>query len=117
MLGKSVSDLQEGVSVNLVSNKIYGTVKYVTGYTGFDASHEELQSGNYLVLYSPYESGAVVQAKVVGGTVNDYVTLDSDGILISRITSSIDTILFKETKDGVTKEVAFDISNLVLETA
>ena len=43
VLGKATSDLQDNVVVG--ANSITGTLKYVTGYTGFSSKVEE-QSGN-----------------------------------------------------------------------
>lgn len=47
VLGKAVSDLQEDVVVG--EDTITGTLKYVTGYTGFSGD-PALQEGNYLAL-------------------------------------------------------------------
>ena len=46
--GKQVSELQTGVQVE--GTAITGTLNYVTGYTGFNSSQVEEQSGNYLAL-------------------------------------------------------------------
>lgn len=71
LLGKKASDLQEGVFV--VDGKVFGTLKYVTGYTGFSGRADE-QKGYYLALH--YECEDADSIKVNG------VTLDSDGIHI-----------------------------------
>ncbi len=71
LFGKKASDLQEGVWVD--DGMVYGTVKYVKGYTGFSSNPKE-QQGYYLVLH--YECEDADTIKVNG------VTLDSDGIHI-----------------------------------
>ena len=71
LLGKKASDLQEGVFI--VDGKVFGTLKYVTGYTGFSGRADE-QEGYYLVLH--FECEGADSIKVNG------VTLDSDGIHI-----------------------------------
>ena len=47
VLGEAVSDLQSDISIS--GNRIRGTLKYVSGFTGFSGD-PELQEGNYLVL-------------------------------------------------------------------
>lgn len=74
LLGKKASDLQEGVYI--VDGKFYGTLHYVTNYTGFSGLPEE-QEGHYVVYHVAYEGADTI--KVNG------VTLDSDGIMVQRI--------------------------------
>ena len=71
LLGKKASDLQKGVFID--DGKVFGTIKYVKGYTGFSGRADE-QQGYYLVLH--YESEGADSIKVNG------VTLDSDGLHI-----------------------------------
>ena len=71
LLGKKVSDLQKGVFI--VDGKVFGTLKYVTGYTGFSGRADE-QEGYYLVLHYACEDADSI--KVNG------VTLDEDGLHI-----------------------------------
>lgn len=71
LLGKKASDLQEGVFI--VDGKVFGTLKYVTGYTGFSGRADE-QEGYYLALH--YECEDADSIKVNG------VTLDEDGLHI-----------------------------------
>ena len=51
LLGKVVADLQKDMGVS--ANNIIGTLKYVTGYTGFSGDPEE-QEGNYLAFKVGY---------------------------------------------------------------
>lgn len=71
LLGKKASDLQEGVFI--VDGKVFGTLKYVTGYTGFSGRADE-QEGYYLALHYACEDADSI--KVNG------VTLDEDGLHI-----------------------------------
>ena len=71
LLGKKASDLQKDVFID--DGKVFGTIKYVKGYTGFSGRADE-QQGYYLVLH--YESEGADSIKVNG------VTLDNDGLHI-----------------------------------
>lgn len=71
LLGKKASDLQKGVFI--VDGKVFGTLKYVTGYTGFSGRADE-QEGYYLALHFACEDADSI--KVNG------VTLDEDGLHI-----------------------------------
>ena len=71
LLGKKASDLQKDIFID--DGKVFGTIKYVKGYTGFSGRADE-QQGYYLVLH--YESEGADSIKVNG------VTLDNDGLHI-----------------------------------
>ena len=111
LFGKTVSDLQQNVAVK--GQSVAGTLKYVDDYSSAYGAGED--SGNYLVLHAevPNVDGVTIQAQVVGG-VHGPTTLDSDGILISRITDkSSQKIKFVASKEGyrsVTK--IFDLNGL-----
>ena len=114
LLGKHVDDLQSGITVG--DDEITGTVKHVTGYTGFSGDVSE-QTGNYLVLHFavPNVPGVTLTAELVGG-IHGPVTLDTDGILISRISSNTQKVKITASKTGwasVTK--TFALTNLELE--
>ena len=95
---------------------VTGTLKYVTGYTGFSGDEEE-QSGNYLVLHATHPTADSIKAKLHGGKHGE-VTLDSDGILITRITDPAkQTIVFTAVKSGVTSSVTLSLRDLVLQGA
>ena len=93
--------------------EITGTLKYVSGYTGFSAEPSE-QAGNYMALKMTVDPPeAVTTVEVVGGTKGP-VTLESDMnivLLIKNTTQSIKVIstLGKET---ITKTYA--LTNLTL---
>lgn len=71
LLGKKASDLQKDVIIE--DGKFYGTLHYVTGYTGFSGNPAQ-QKGWYVVFH--IENDNATSIKVNG------VTLDSDGIHI-----------------------------------
>lgn len=112
LLGKVVSDLQSGIEVS-EDNKITGTLKFVTGYTGFSGDASE-QSGNYLAVHATAEEGAVIKAELIGG-LHGEVTLDEDGILIVRITSNLQALKFSATTSAGTQTTIYDLSGLTLE--
>ena len=114
LLGKVITDLQQNVKI-VEGTKVSGTLKYVTGYTGFSGD-PELQSGNYLVLHASADTGATIKAKLVGG-VDDEKTLDSDGILVARITDSVTAVKFTASLNGKTDSFTYDLSMLGKESA
>ena len=109
--GKAVSDLQSAVEVE--GNAISGTLKYVTGYTGYSSDPED-QEGNYLALAVTAAEGATVSASIGEASV----VITPDEYLVIRMTEERleETLAFTATLNGrsVTKE--FDLSALVLET-
>ncbi len=113
LFGKSVTELQSNVAIN--GSSITGTLNYVTGYTGFSSKVEE-QSGNYLVTHSsvPGVDGVTITVEVVGGTSGPS-TLDADGLIVDRITSTTQKIRVKASKDGyATVTKTFDLTGLTL---
>lgn len=118
LLGKYVDDLQEDVEIT--DRAVIGTLKYVTGYTGFSGDVSE-QSGNYLVTHAEVPDVDDVTITVeIDGAAHNPVTLDSDGILIARIRSADQLagfIRFTASKSGcspVTKCLA--LNGLTLES-
>ena len=104
LLGKKASDLQEGVFI--VDGKVFGTLKYVTEYTGFSGLPEE-QEGYYLALH--YECEDADSIKVNG------VTLDEDGIHILIIKKKGGKVRVEVSKDDDTFSEYIDISALKYE--
>ena len=108
-----VNDLQSGIIVG--EDGITGTVKHVTGYTGFSGDVSE-QSGNYLVLHCavPDVAGVTISTELIGG-VHGPVTLDDDGLIIYRVTSNTQSIKVTATKTGWPPVVkTFSLSGLTL---
>lgn len=110
LLGKTIGDLQRGVSIK--DNKIVGNVKYVSDYTGFSGDVSE-QSGNYLVLHITANNSSPIKAELING-IHGQVTLDEDGILITRITNQATQSI--QIKNG-DKTIDLSIAGLVLEEA
>lgn len=116
LLGKSVTDLQSDITIG--ATDISGTLKYVTGYTGFSGD-ESLQSGHYLVVHC--DTGEVdadsIKVQLING---DYgpATLDEDGIAILRIkdkdAQALNVIAYK---DGRAVFRIFSLKGLVMEPA
>lgn len=118
LLGKSVGDLQSSIAI-AANGAVTGTLKYVTGYTGFSGAVAE-QSGNYLALhFSSAADGAVIKAQMLGGDHPDrVVTLDEDGILICRIPNDHCVIRIEASVSGGEPTVrTFDLSGLTLTPA
>lgn len=115
LLGKELDDLQSGVSVG--GSDITGTLKYVTGYTGFSGDPAE-QQGNYLVLHIDTDvEGATIQAELIGGK-HGPVTLDSDRTLITRISNKSQKIKITASKEGYpTVSKTYTLAGLKLEPA
>jgi hypothetical protein len=120
LLGKTVSDLQEDIVVN--DNGVYGTLKNVTGYTGFSGVASE-QSGHYLALKIDTEDDDdEITVELIGGTVGHPVTLDSDRNIVLRITNPlrqkirvVASHLDSETNNVVTVTKTLRLTDLALE--
>ena len=110
LLGKTINDLQENVIIK--GNKIVGKLKYVTGYTGFSGDVSE-QSGNYLVLHITANNSDAIKAELING-LHGQVTLDSDGILITRISNKATQSV--QIKNG-DKTVDLSLEGLEIEAA
>ena len=114
-LGKAVSALQEDVMIN--DKFIKGTLKYVTGYTGFSGETSE-QSGNYLALKFTASDSATTTVELIGGPLGHPVDATSDMWCVFRITDkNRQKIRIVSTlgDDVVTK--TYSLAGLVLETA
>ena len=115
LFGKHASDLQAGVSVSN-NNNISGTLHYIDDYSSAYGPGED--SGNYLVSHFevPQTTGVTLVAEVINGTSGP-VTLDPDGILISRITDkSLQTLKVVASKDGYADvEKIYTLTGLTLE--
>lgn len=111
MFGKSVSDLQTNIVID--DSEITGTLKYVTGYTGFSSTVSE-QKGNYLALKITAPEDSVTTVELVGGTKGP-VALDEDMNIVLLIknknTQSVKVVTTKND-DTVTK--TYSLSALTL---
>lgn len=116
LLGKDVTDLQEDIEIDPDEGTIEGTLKHVTGYTGFSGTAAE-QSGNYLALHcEALPEADSITVELIGGTVGHPVTLDADGLIVLRITDNeTQKIRVTAWKDGASVVQTYDLSGLTLE--
>lgn len=115
LFGKKVSALQS--DLNFVGDTIQGTLKYVTGYTGFSGD-PELQSGNFLAfkVAPSLGDGATYTMEVVNGHSGP-VQLDSDMNAVIRIESnSTQSLRIVGTKDGESVTRTYSFAGLTLES-
>lgn len=114
-MGKTVNELQTDIVVN--GDSIIGTLKYVTGYTGFNGSNPEEQKGNYLALKveaSPEDATTTVE--LVGGTKGP-VELDEDMNIVLLIKNKdTQSVKVTTTKDKKSVIKTYGLSGLTLET-
>lgn len=111
LLGKSVTDLQSDIVIGDIA--IGGVSHYVDDYTGYSGD-PDLQSGNYLALHASADEGATIKVILVGGE-DDERTLDSDGLVVARLTDEVTGIKFTATKDSKTETRTLSLVSLVLE--
>lgn len=113
LLGLTCDDLQSGISI--YNGRVSGRLNYVTEYTGYSGLESE-QEGNYLAIKAsvPGTTGVTITS----GIKNSTVTLDSDGILILRVTKEKgNKITFTASKSGLSDFTeVIDISNLTKAT-
>ena len=123
--GKTVSELQTTLDVfdsdpyygEPNTGGITGTLHEVTGYTGFSGDVEK-QSGYFIALEvrSDFASDAVLQVELLGGESEGHpVTLDSDRIIVGRITSTTQSIKLTATKGTRTAVKTYSLAALELE--
>ena len=118
VFGKAVSELQDGINVG--SDAITGTLKYVTGYTGF-SSDPALQEGNFLAVnlanndYSNFTSVKIgLDPSQGSGLVEIIDDPDKNGVF--RIASASQSFKIVSTSvDGIINTQTFDLSGLTLE--
>lgn len=115
LLGKSVSDLQSGITIG--SDAITGTLKYVTGYTGFSGDVSE-QSGNYIALHCESAGADKITVELINGTVGHPVELDDDGLIVIRITDKATQKIKVVAYEGErTVEKVYGLTGLTLNNA
>lgn len=113
VLGVSVSSLQSGVEVH--DNFIDGTLKHVTGFTGFSSNADE-QSGNFLALKFAHTTGATTTVEILGGT-SGAVTLDADMNWVGKIANKNQRIKVVTTLNGESISKIYNLRSIDLETA
>ena len=115
LFGLGPDDLQSGVVVD--GADIKGTLKYVTGYTGYSGD-PTLQEGNFLALHiRSNDPSAVITAELVGG-VSGPRTLDASGLCVFRITDkTTQSIEIVCTLGDTTVTKTYALDDLTLEVA
>ena len=117
LLGKKAADLQSNIVVNDKTMNISGTLKHVTGYTGFSSKADE-QSGNYIALNVDPASGfpETMTVEVKNGTSGPSKLTSADHQVVLKIKdAATQGIIVKATNNGaeVTKE--YKLTGLTLQ--
>ena len=113
--GKEVDDLQSNIEIN--NDSIMGTLRYVTGYTGYSGDVEE-QSGNYLALdLTATPAEAVIKAEIIGGKSEGNPVEVSDGYLVIRVTDRKQKLHLIVTSDENVIEKTYKFGSLKLKPA
>ena len=114
--GKEVDDLQSNIEINEGSRQILGTLRYVTGYTGY-SGNPDLQSGNYLALdFAATPADSVITVEVIGGdSEGNPVTVD-DGYVVFRIKDRKQRIKVTSTNGDNVIERVYGLGSLKLKT-
>lgn len=118
LLGKKAADLQSNIVVNDKTMNISGTLKHVTGYTGFSSKVDE-QSGNYIALNVDPASGfpESMTVEVKNGTSGpSKLTAEDHQVVLKIKDAATQGIVIKATNKGaeVTKE--YKLRGLTLQS-
>ena len=114
LFGKTVNELQENVVIG--EDAITGTLKYVSGYTGFSSVVSE-QAGNYLALrIDTDEPEALTTVELVGGTKGPVVLDDDMNIVLLIRDKDAQSIKVTVQSGEESVEKTYGLSGLVLET-
>lgn len=113
LLGKKVSELQSNVVVG--ESAITGSLKNVTGYTGFSSDPSE-QKGHYLALkFDVAPADATTTVELVGGT-KGAVALDEDKNIVLPIKNNSQSVKVISTKDSSSVTKIYTLTGLTLES-
>ena len=113
--GKEVDDLQSNIEINEGSRQIVGTLRYVTGYTGWSGDPEK-QSGNYLALdFSATPAEAEIYLEVIGGESEGNPVLCDDGYCVFRITDRKQKIKVRTVSGDNVIERVYGLGSLKLK--
>ena len=97
LLGKSVTDLQENVSIN--GDVISGILKYVADYSSAGYGPDE-KAGNFIAFH--VDIPGCDDATITATANNRTKTFDDDGLDITRVSSTAQTIVLTASKEGYT---------------
>lgn len=108
---KTVNDLQDSIEVN--GTELLGVSNYVTGFNMFPNT----PNGNFIALKFTSDNGVTIKTKLVNAKeTTDWQTLDSDGIMIVRITDkTTQSLIVRAEKDGKTTENIFNLARLTID--
>ena len=113
--GKEVDDLQSNIEINEGSRQIVGTLRYVTGYTGWSGD-PNLQSGNYLALdFTATPAEAEIYLEVIGGESEGNPILCNDGYCVFRITDRKQKIKVRTVSGDNVIERVYGLGSLKLK--
>lgn len=113
LYGKTLAALQEDIVIGV--DEITGILHHVADYSSAWGSGED--SGNYLALHATCSGADSITCELVGG-VHGPVTLESDGVVVFRITDpDIQAVRFTAYKGTEARSRTFALNNLTLETA
>ena len=117
LLGKKAADLQSNIVVNDTAMTISGTLKHITGYTGFSSKVDE-QSGNYIALNVDPASGfpESMTVEVKNGTASPKNISASDHKVVLKIKdAATQGIIIKATNKGVKVTKEYKLTGLTLQ--
>ena len=113
--GKEVDDLQSNIEINEGSRQILGTLRYVTGYTGYSEEVEK-QSGNFLALdFAATPDNAVVTVELIGGETEGSPVEVENGWAVFRITDRKQKIKVKSVSGENIIERVYGLGSLKLK--
>lgn len=128
LFGKSASDLMADVAID--DNKVTGTLKYVTGYTGYWPDSAENQEGNYLALdltlpadvADPSKAVVIYKSSAADSiekTYNKFTAEDKVLTTVWRVADKANTLTYTVDYDGEGTEFApktytIDLNGLTL---
>ena len=118
LLGKKAADLQSNIVVNDNTMNISGTLKHVTGYTGFSSKADE-QSGNYIALNVDPASGfpESMTVEVKNGTSGPSKLTSADHQVVLKIKdAATQGIIIKATNKGVEVTKEYKLAGLTLQS-
>lgn len=117
LFGKDCDDLQENVAV--ADGAVTGTLKYVTGYTGWTGDPDE-QEGNYLALKFTNATADEIWVGLDPTTHPErpMVKLDPDGICVFRVTDVTEQVVKVDVvTGGIHDGFSLDLSAVVCNEA
>lgn len=112
LFGKNCEDLQEDIAV--ANGAITGTLKYVTGYTGFSGKAKE-QKGNFIAIKVTNSSADEIYAGIAPSVSGkELVKLEADGIIVIQVNDHENQeIRVEVVKNGVHDGFDLSLADLV----